>query len=136
MIQASCVEKLSLALAGFFSLSLPITWISCKPDANTKETLQPATLPTTLFQSRLTRFKTFAFPPEFPARGLGQGEVFPANDGSRFSLPIPPPVRPNYYFTGKLSSSSRRSDSTWNTFSRTRRFAPGDVIAGRLPVDH
>ncbi|XP_028968794.1 uncharacterized protein PB18E9.04c [Galendromus occidentalis] len=78
----------------------------CSPkDANTRETLQPATLPTTLFQSRLTRFKNFDFPPEFPARAPGQGEVFPRSDENRPSVKIPPPVRPNFYLTDRNPGS-------------------------------
>lgn len=81
-------------------------------DVNTTETLQPARLPTTLFQSRLAKFKSrTTFKAQLPGAPVGtSGQILIHHNGLEFVPTSPPPVRPTLYFTGKKNDCKVNSD--------------------------
>ncbi|XP_022654054.1 mucin-5AC-like isoform X2 [Varroa destructor] len=112
----------------------------CPPkDVNTTETLQPARLPTTLFQSRLAKFKSrTTFKAQLPGAPVGtSGQILIHHNGLEFVPTSPPPVRPTLYFTG-FTTPERENEIDNNNNNNNSQSSVGTIrqftLSGRVPL--
>ncbi|OQR73418.1 hypothetical protein BIW11_09747, partial [Tropilaelaps mercedesae] len=114
----------------------------CPPKTvNTTETLEPARLPTTLFQSRLMKFKSrTSFKAQLPATSTGaSGQILIHHNGLEFVPTSPPPVRPTLYLTGfTVPDRENEIDNNNSNSGSNNRQSPPSVrvpLSPNLPRD-